>query len=437
MRQSLTGNFLPHVAQAPQRQESLLLLLAVAFVAINSIALSLALEAQITWAHLWAPGVWLLLTLTGHLLLNRFRPERDPLIFPLYALLTGWGLILIDRLAPNFLGRQTLWLLLGMGAVLATAILPRSMRLLRRYRYTWLTLGLLLLVATLFFGVNPSGAGAALWLPVPVLDGVFFQPSELMKLLLIVFLASYFDEQETVSTLQPRQGFRDHFAFLAPLLLMWGLSIVLLVWQRDLGAAALFFVTFLALLYLATGYWRYTAAGALLLATAALWGYLTVDVVRLRIDAWLNPWPEATDRAFQIVQSLYALGAGGVTGQGVGQGFPYYVPVVHSDFVFAAVGEEWGLVGSIAVVACFAVLGHRGLRIASLSQRSFRAYLAAGITILVTAQAFLIMAGVTRVLPLTGVTLPLLSYGGSSLLINSVMFGLLLFLSGRQPLAGR
>lgn len=413
------------------------MLLAVAFVAVNSIALSLALEAQITWAHLWAPGVWLLLTTTGHLLLNRFRPQRDPLLFPLYALLTGWGLILLDRLAPNFLGRQTLWLVLGLAAVLGTAILPRSMKLLRRYRYTWLTLGLALLVATLFFGVNPSGAGAALWLPVPFLDRVFFQPSELMKLLLIVFLASYFDEQEYLSALQPHREVRDHLAFLAPLLLMWGLSIVLLVWQRDLGAAALFFVTFLALLYLATGRWRYTVTGAFLLAIAALWGYLTVDVVRLRIDAWLNPWPEATDRAFQIVQSLYALSAGGVTGQGVGQGFPFYVPVVHSDFVFAAVGEEWGLVGSIVVVACFAVLGHRGLRIASLSRRSFHAYLAAGIVILITTQAFLIMAGVTRVLPLTGVTLPLMSYGGSSLLISSVMFGLLLYLSSRQPLVGR
>jgi peptidoglycan glycosyltransferase len=419
------------VVAEPKRQERLLLLLSAAFVAVNSVALSLSLEGTLVWNHFWAPLVWLFYIVAGHLLLNRFSPNRDPLLFPLYALLTGWGLILLDRLAPNFLPRQTLWLGIATAAALTVAILPRSLRLLRRYRYTWLTIGLVLLAATLLFGVNPSGAGAALWLQIPLLEGVYFQPSELLKLLLVVFLASYFDEQEQLAGIRAAREGRSHLTFLAPLLLMWGFSILLLVWQRDLGAASIFFVTFLTLLYLATGQWRYVAGGLALMVVAGIAGYFLFSVVELRVQAWLNPWPDATDRAFQIVQSLYALAAGGVTGQGVGQGFPYYIPVVHSDFVFAAVAEEWGMVGSIAVLSAFAILGHRGLRIAALSPRAFNVYLAAGITVLFCTQAFLIMAGVTRLLPLTGVTLPFMSYGGSSLLISGVMLGLLLYLSQR------
>jgi cell division protein FtsW len=186
------------------------------------------------------------------------------------------------------------------------------------------------------------------------------------------------------------------------------------------------------LLYLATGEKWYVMGGVALLLVAGVIGYFAFDVVALRVDAWYNPWPDADDRAFQIVQSLYALAAGGIIGQGVGQGFPDYIPVVHSDFAFAAIAEEWGLVGSIGVVGCFAVLAYRGLKIASRARRPFRVYLAAGITVLISAQAFLIMAGVSKLLPLTGVTLPFVSYGGSSLLISSIMMGLLLYLSAED-----
>lgn len=419
------------VAEERGRRERGLLLLALAFIAVNALALSLALEGTVHWRHFWAPALWMALMGLSHALLQRFRPKRDPLLLPLYALLTGWGLILIDRLAVNFLSRQVLWLALATGLMLAMAILPQSLRLLRRYRYTWLTLGLLLLIATLIFGVNPSGVGAELWLRVPFVEGIFFQPSELLKVLLVVFLASYFDEHAQIERLHQTVSKRGHLAFLMPLLLMWGFSIVLLVWQQDLGAATLFFITFLTLLYLATGRWWYVAGGLALFLLAALFAYFSIDVVELRVETWWNPWSDATDRAFQIVQSLYAIAAGGVTGQGVGQGSPFYVPVVHSDFAFAAIAEEWGLVGSLGIIACFILLGHRGLRAAYLGRRPFNSFLAAGITILFTAQAFLIMAGVVKLLPLTGVTLPFVSYGGSSLLIGGLMMGLLLFLSAR------
>ena len=422
---------LEEVQEQNGRREGLLLILAAAFVFVNAIGLSLSVSGQVAWQHLWAPTAWLGVMAMSHLLLHRTKPHRDPYIFPLYAFLTGWGLILIDRLAANFLGRQVIWLILATAVFLAVSIIPKNLRWLRRYRYTWLILGLLLLSATLIFGVNPSGYGAALWLPIPFFGHVYFQPSELLKLLLIVFLASYFEEREGLLRVSTHNGLHGSLPYLAPLLLMWGFCIILLVWQRDLGAATIFFVVFLTLLYLATSERRYVFLGIGLMGIAAVFAYFAFqDLVALRIDAWWNPWPDANDRAFQIVQSLYALAAGHVFGQGVGQGSPYYIPVVHSDFVFAAVAEEWGLIGGMGIIISFLLLTYRGLKLAILAQRPFYQYLAAGITILFTAQTLLIMGGVTKLLPLTGVTLPFVSYGGSSLLISGVMLGLLMFVSG-------
>lgn len=420
------------------RDELLLLLLTAVFIFTNAVTLSLAQTGRASGVYLWGAALWFVMMLGAFALLSRFRPYHDPYLLPIFALLTGWGLITLQRLAPNFLGRQVVWLGLSTAVLLSIAILPRSLRWLRRYRYTLLLGGILLLAATFLFGVNPSGFGAALWLPVPLVGRVFFQPSELLKLLLVIFLASYFDERESLLRLDGRHGRFGPLPYLAPLLLMWGFCMALLIWQRDLGAATLFFILFLALLYLASGDGRYVVGGLVLLLAGSIFAYFAFDVVALRVNAWWNPWPDADNRAYQIVQSLYAIAAGGLAGQGVGQGFPGYIPVVHSDFAFAAVAEEWGLAGSLAVLVCFLVLAYRGIKIAALATRPFRRYLAAGITVLFAAQAILIMGGVTKLLPLTGVTLPFLSYGGSSLLVSSVMAGLLLYLSattgsGRAP----
>ena len=420
------------------RREGMLLLIVAAFVFSNALALSVALDGQLLWQHLQGPLIWLITIVVTHFLLLRFRPQHDPFYLPLYALLSGWGILLIDRLAPNFLARQTMWVVLGSIILLVVTIMPSDLRPLRRYRYTLLIAGLLLLASTLIFGINPSGYGAALWLPIPLpYTGpvYFFQPSELLKLLLVIFLASYFAERESLLRQSRQRGLLGTLPYLAPLLLMWGFCMILLVWQRDLGAAALFFIIFLSLLYLATGDRRYVIAGFFLLLLAGIFAYYLFDVVALRVNAWWNPWPDALDRAYQIVQSLYAIASGGLIGHGAGQGFPYYIPVVHSDFVFAAVAEEWGLVGSIALVAVFMLLAYRGMRQAMQKQHPFRSYLAVGITLLFSVQALLIMGGVTKLLPLTGVTLPFISYGGSSFIISSIMLGLLLYMSGDE--AGR
>jgi cell division protein FtsW (lipid II flippase) len=412
------------------RFEVILLLLAAAFLFVNATALSLVRTGEVNGRFFTAPLIWLLLMGIAHLLLRWRLPRRDPLLLPLYALLTGWGLLLIDRLAANFLLQQTIWLVVAtIALIVAASLAQRHLDWLRRYRYTWLIGGLLLLAITLLFGVNPSGFGAALWLPIPLSGQVFFQPSELLKLLLIAFLASYFHERESLLRLSRQRGSRFVLPYLVPLLLMWGFCMVLLVWQEDLGAATLFFVLFLCLLYLATGRRGYVLLGLGLLLLASLIAYYLFSVVALRIDIWLNPWPEANNRAYQIVQSLYALAAGGFWGTGIGQGYPNYIPVVHSDFAFAALTEEWGLLGGLSVVVCFILLAYRGFRIAALAQRPFHTYLAAGITIMFSIQALLIMGGVTKLLPLTGVTLPFISYGGSSLLVSGIMMGVLLLLS--------
>lgn len=406
------------------RREAILLFLATLFTATNTAILSFSGGSWWPWL-VWLGGVWL-----AFALLTRYQPIHDPFLLPIIALLGGWGLILQDRLAPNFLSRQVMWVGVMTAVLLAIAILPHDLRILRRYRTTWLIGGLFLLALTLLLGVNPSGFGAALWLPIG--GRIFFQPSELLKLLLVVYLASYFAEQQNLLRLNgERSRLFNALPYLAPLLMMWGFCIVLLVWQRDLGAATLFFVLFVALLYVATGERLYVWSGLGLLLLASVFAYTLFDVVTLRVDAWWNPWPEADNRAFQIVQSLYALAAGGIWGEGAGLGYPTYIPVVHSDFAFAAIAEEWGLIGALSVVACFAFLTYRGLRVAMLAQRPFHTYLAAGITILLATQSLLILGGVTKLLPLTGVTLPFVSYGGSSLLMNGVMMGLLLFLSSR------
>jgi cell division protein FtsW (lipid II flippase) len=317
-------------------------------------------------------------------------------------------------------------------ALLITAIYLKNLSILRRFRYTWLILGLLLLAGTFVFGVNPSGFGAALWLQVPLVGQVFFQPSELLKILLVIFLASYFDERGRILRLRQASTLRSWLAYLAPIGLMWGFCMLLLVWQKDLGAAVLFFSVFSVLLYLALGDWRTVVVGGFLMIAAAVIGYFAYDVVALRIDTWINPWREFDSRGFQIVQSLYSVASGRILGAGIGQGSPTYVPVVHSDFAFSAISEEWGLIGALAIIACLGILAFRGIRVASLTSRPFYLFLAAGITLVIAIQAIMIMAGVTRILPLTGVTLPFVSYGGSSLLISCIMVGLLLNLSSKH-----
>jgi cell division protein FtsW (lipid II flippase)/cell division protein FtsI/penicillin-binding protein 2 len=423
-------------------RERYLLILAASFLLIGTLAL--ALSQSPGGIRNTEYGIRLLFAIcsfagsftVAHIFLNRYLPRRDPLLLPVAALLTGWSLLLIGRLAPNFLLRQTIWLLISTAVLLLVVRASDNLRWLRRFRYTWLFGGLALLAATLVFGVNPSGYGLRLWLGA---WGVYFQPVELLKLLMIVYLASYLAERRELLIserwkLGPWQ--LPPLAYVGPLLAMLGLALVLLAWQQDLGAAMLFFFTFLAMLYLTTGQWQYVAAGLSLFVIVGLVGYQLSDRVAVRIDGWLNPWPDAADRTFQVVQSLLAFGAGGILGRGLGLGDPTYIPAVHTDFVFAAIGEEFGLTGTLAAIALYGVLLLRGFRIAVRTTRPFERFLAAGLTSGLVIQAWVIMAGNAKLAPIAGVTLPFVSYGGSSLLISFIVLGFLLRVSSGNWVPG-
>ena len=424
---------LDHQAGTARHTERLLLLVTGAFLLVNFLALALLRESSLM--HWWHLAAWSLCALAGHVLLNRALPRRDALLFPLVMLLSGWGILLIDRLSPRFADRQTLWLLLSTVAFLGSASLPYLLHWLRQYRYLLLFVGLTLLTGTILLGRNPSGLAGApeLWLGI---GNIFFQPSEALKVILVVFLASYLAEQYPSLRASNRFSALEHNRawlsprILGPVLMMWGLCMVVLVWQRDLGTAALFFMVFLLLLYVASGQTFILVGGLVLILIAGVVAYQLFSVVELRVDIWLNPWPEADNRAYQIVQSLMAFGAGGVGGAGIGQGSPGYIPVAHSDFIFSVLAEEYGLLGVLSVVAALITFVVRGLRVALWQQeRPFYALMAVGLSLLIAIQSLLIMGGVLKLVPLTGVTLPFMSYGGSSLLASFVIAGLLLRLS--------
>jgi cell division protein FtsW (lipid II flippase) len=363
--------------------------------------------------------------------LNRQHRARDPLLLPVAALLSGLGLIEIARLAPTFLGRQLGWLGLSTAVLILVLSAPADLKWLRRYKYTWLLVGLLLLALTFIVGVNPAGSGLTLWLGGAL--GVFFQPAELLKLLFVAYLAAYLAEKREVARSLGIHPAQQHFLtlpYLMPLLAMWGVALILLMAQQDLGAAVMLYLAFLIMLYLASGQVRYLLIGGALLIVAAIGGYLLIGRVHSRIATWLNPWADADRSSYQIVQSLIALASGERMGVGLGQGWPDVIlPAVHTDMPLAAIGEELGLIGTLGVVACFAIFTVRGLRVASIARTTFGRLLAAGLASLIGLQAWIIMAGNANLAPLTGVTLPFVSYGGSSLLMSFIILGLLLQIS--------
>ncbi|MBE7552291.1 MAG: FtsW/RodA/SpoVE family cell cycle protein [Anaerolineales bacterium] len=408
-----------------------LLLLAFVFTGLALFQLALV-NNELGLTTFWPLVILILCGSLATFLLQRVGKLDDPLLLPLIFFLSGLGLALITRLAPAFVKPQLAWLVAATAGLLIVTLLPQNLNWLYHYKYAWLTGGLILLAATLVFGVNPSGFGPRLWLQ---LGPLYFQPSEPLKLLLVIFLAAYLaDRRRQLREVKAYIGpvGMPHPSYWGPMLLMWGLSIVLLVWQRDLGAALLFFCTFLAMLYAAIGQKRYVLGGVLLLIVAGSIGYYLFDVVRLRIEAFWNPWLDPAGRSFQIVQSLLAFASGGFFGQGLGQGLPTAIPVVHTDFVFAAIGEEYGLLGALGVMVCFLLLVSRAFYTALRAETGFEQLLATGIGALLSLQTLIITAGTLKLMPLTGITLPFVSYGGSSLVTSFVMVGLLLFIARQR-----
>ena len=358
------------------------------------------------------------------------RDGTDLTLFPAAMLLASLGLIMIGRLKPALFLTQMRWLLLGLIVYLVLVFLGERVLRLLSYPYLLGVFCLLLLCSALFFGTEIGGSRN--WI---VFGPFAVQPSEFGKIVIIMFLAAYLTEHREVLTL-PRHRLLwlklPVLRFIAPLLLIWGIAILMFVVQRDLGSALLFFGIAVSMTYMATGRKSYVAlAFAFFLGAAAL-SYSFFSHVRVRFNIWLDPWSDPSGSAYQVVQSLFALGSGGVWGAGFAHGHPNLIPEVHTDFIFAAIAEELGLLGSLGVMLVFALFFYRAIRIALACREEARMLLAAGIAVVFLLQAFIIIAGVTKFLPLTGITLPFVSYGGSSMIASFMLLGILTVLSKKE-----
>ena len=409
---------------------------------------------QIGWAigeepdsSLWiTAGVVGLLGIVMHLVVRWKARYADPFLLPVATLLTILGLVMIYRIdvaaakraelndnpppTPDVYSQLT-WFTVAVILFVSVLVLLRDHRILQRYTYTLGLAGLVLLVLPLAPVIGTTVNGATLWIRVGDLS---FQPAELAKILLTIFFAGYLVEKRDSLALVRTKilgiGF-PRLKDLGPIVVAWLVSLAVLVFERDLGTSLLFFGLFVSMLYIATQRRSWLILGALLFAAGAIAAYYMFGHVRLRVTVWLDPWTYATDEGYQIVQSLFGLANGGILGAGLGQGFPNLVPFASTDFIVAALGEELGVTGLIAVLLLYAVLIERGLRAAVSVRDSFGQLVAAGLSITLAIQVFVIIGGVTRLIPLTGLTTPFLSYGGSSLIANWIIVALLLRISDR------
>lgn len=359
-----------------------------------------------------------------HIAVRIYAPAADPVILPLVFLLSGVGIAFVTRLAPSAAINQIIWLFISVAALVCTLIFVPSIHDLANYKFTLGVAGILLLVAPMIIGTELGGS--KLWI---TFGGFSFQPGELAKILIILFLAFFLAENReilsaTAISWGPIQLPRPRM--LAPLLIMWCLSLLVVVFERDLGSALLFFSFFVVMLYVCTGKVSYVVISCVLLIAGGVLCYHLFSHVQVRVDMWLNPFSDPSNKGLQIVQSLYSLADGGMVGAGIGRGLPTLIPVVASDFIFSAIGEELGFLGASSILLCFVLLAVRGFTTAARAKSDVAAFAAAGLCAALVIQAFIIVAGTTKLLPLTGVTLPFMSQGGSSLLASFITVGLLL-----------
>jgi cell division protein FtsW (lipid II flippase) len=372
--------------------------------------------------------IFLGLYLAAHLAARITVPWADPYLLPLTGLLTAVGLTEIYRLGPSDAFRQGVWIVVGVGVFALTLVLLRTdFRLLESYKYLFGVSAVGLLMLPALPGIGTTINGARLWVKIGPLQ---FQPGELAKIALIVFLAGYLREKREVLA----QGRLKDFG---PLLVIWGAAMLVLVETNDLGSALLYFGIFLAMLYVATGRVAFVALGIGLFIGGSAVAYQVVDRVKERVDIWLNPWQDPHGKGYQLIQSTYSIANGGYGGTGFGRGTftttggTDLIPYVNTDFIYSALAQELGLIGASALLLVYMVFVLRGFRISMLADDGFSKLLAAGLTFAFALQAFIIVGGLLRVIPLTGITLPFVSYGGSSVVANFILLAGLLLVSNR------
>jgi cell division protein FtsW (lipid II flippase) len=395
-------------------------------------AVYIAQQDVVSTASLSYAAFFIALFIAAHVVVRLTLPHADPYLLPLSGVLSAVGLTMIYRIDPDQALRQGLWVVIGLATFVALIVFLKDHRKLDSVKYILGLSAIGLLVLPAIPGLGRTINGASLWVDV---GPVVFQPGEFAKILLVVFLAGYLrDNREVLSMGSGRYGIPSPKYF-GPLLIVWGGAMLVLFQTNDLGSGLLYFSIFLAMLWVATARWPYVAVGGVLFAVGAYALYHVVPHVQDRISIWLDPWQAPFDEGYQLVQSIYAISGGGLFGQGLGRGVLItpegnpYIPYLETDFIFAAIAQELGLAGAVAVVLLYIVFLYRGLRISMMAADGFSKLLALGLSAALAIQAFIIIGGVTRLIPLTGITLPFVSYGGSSILANFVLVGLLLIVS--------
>ncbi len=435
----------PRLVPRKRRGAELWLLLLATVVGVGAyIAVGLGFDGDIPTDTPRLAGGIVGMALIAHVAIRRLAPYADPELLPIVVALNGLGLAMIHRIDLSleadgspvgpFAGNQLIWTALGVASFIAVLLVVRDHRRLQAFTYTFGFLALVLLLLPLIPGLGVNILGAQIWIRV----GPFsFQPGEVAKICLVVFFAGYLVVKRDALALAGRRFLgidlprgRD----LGPILVAWLLSLGVLVFQRDLGSSLLFFGLFLVMLYVATERPGWLVVGGLLFAAGAYFSFLTFSHVQARVDGWLDPFSNS-EEYYQIIQAMYGMAYGGLLGRGLGQGDPSMTPFSYSDFILTSLGEELGLAGIMAILMMYALLVERGLRTALVCRDAFGKLIATGLAVSFALQVFVVAGGVTRLIPLTGLTTPFMSQGGSSMVANWAIAALLLRISDqtRRP----
>jgi peptidoglycan glycosyltransferase len=374
-------------------------------------------------------GVIFALLLVAHLAMRRLAPNADPILLPTAGLLNGIGYVFIARLSSHEARLQAVWTALGIAAFVGTLLVVRRARDLERYRYSFAFAGIALLLLPLAPGIGENINGARLWIHVGSLN---FQPGEIAKLALAIFFASVLVERGDLLSQATRRIGRFLVLdprYLAPILAAWGLSLLIFLSENDLGSSFLFFALFIGMLWVATGRAYFLGLGAILFGFGSYLALKVIGHAKTRVQGWLDPWAHASGSGYQLIQGWFAIAAGGLFGEGPGQSNASHIPEASTDLIFAVIADELGLVGASALLFGYLLMVGTGLRVAMRCDRPFEKLLATGLSLIIGVQTFVIVGGVTRLIPLTGITLPFVSYGGSSLIANYILLALLLRIS--------